>query len=122
MAESVPTPNVVRFGTFEVDLRAGELRKRGVLRKLGGQPFKVLAILLERPGELVTREELHKRLWTDDTFVDFEHGLNAVVNRLREVLGDSSDNPRFIETVPRRGYRFIAPVTDTSPSKPEQDP
>src|SRR5215813_1786322 len=93
MAESVPTPDVVRFGTFEVDLRARELRKSGVRRKLGGQPFQVLAILLERPGDHVTREELHKRLWTDDTFVDFEHGLNAIVNRLREVLGDSSDNP-----------------------------
>lgn len=81
-------------------------------RKLGGQPFQVLAILLERPGDLVTREELHKRLWRDDTFVDFEHSLNAIVNRLREVLDDSSDSPRFIETVPRRGYRFIAPVAD----------
>src|SRR5262245_2617786 len=120
MAESVPTPNVVRFGAFEVDLRARELRKSGVRRKLGGQPFQVLAILLERPGDLVTREELHKRLWTDDTFVDFEHGLNAIVNRLREVLGDSSDSPRFIETVPRRGYRFIAPVMDTGVSKREE--
>src|SRR5262245_13124307 len=122
MVESVSTPNLVRFGAFEVDLRARELRKGGLKRKLGGQPFEVLAMLLERPGDLVTREELHKRLWKDDTFVDFDHGLNAIVNRLREVLGDSSDNPRFIETVPRRGYRFIAPVTDTSPSKPEQDP
>ena len=101
---------VVRFGIFEVDLRAGELRKRGVRVRLQEQPFQVLAYLLERRGEVVTREELQARLWTADTFVDFDHGLNSAMNKLREGLGDTADNPRFIETVPRRGYRFIAPV------------
>jgi Tol biopolymer transport system component/DNA-binding winged helix-turn-helix (wHTH) protein len=108
--EAVHSSRLVRFGTFEVDLRAGELRHSGLKMKLTGQPFQVLAILLERPGEVVTREELHKRLWAADTFVDFEHGLNAAVNRLRDVLGDSAESPRFVETLPRRGYRFIAPL------------
>jgi len=110
MAEAMRKSNAVRFGVFEVDLCKGELRKSGVKLKLGGQPLQVLTILLERPGEVVTREELHKQLWAEDTFVDFEHGLNAVVNRIRDVLGDSPDSPRFIETIPRHGYRFIAPV------------
>lgn len=105
-----PTPGRVRFGTFDVDLRAGELRKGGVKIKLYGQPFNILAALLERPGELVTREELQQKLWASDTFVDFEQGLNKAVNRVREALGDDADKPRFIETLPRRGYRFIAPV------------
>jgi TolB-like protein/DNA-binding winged helix-turn-helix (wHTH) protein/cytochrome c-type biogenesis protein CcmH/NrfG len=100
---------VVRFATFEVDLRAGEVRKGGLRLKLGGQPFQVLAILLERPGELVTREELQKRLWAD-TFVDVDHNLNTAINKIREILGDSAENPRFVETLARRGYRFIAPV------------
>jgi TolB-like protein/DNA-binding winged helix-turn-helix (wHTH) protein/Tfp pilus assembly protein PilF len=100
---------VVRFATFEVDLRAGEVRKGGLRLKLGGQPFQVLAILLERPGELVTREELQKRLWVD-TFVDVDHNLNTAINKIREILGDSAENPRFVETLARRGYRFIAPV------------
>ena len=98
-----------RFGTFEVDLRAGELRKAGVRLKLTGQPFQVLTILLERPGEVVSRDELQKRLWPD-TFVDVDHNLNTAINKIREVLGDSADSPRFVETLPRRGYRFIAPV------------
>src|SRR5262245_23284661 len=111
MAHAVPTSRVVKFGVFEVDLDKGEVRKSGLKLRLRGQPFQVLSILLERPGEIVTREEFQQRLWTnDDTFVDFEHGLNAVVNRLREVLGDSPENPRFIETVPRRGYRWMLPV------------
>lgn len=110
MSETVPTCSVVRFGVFEVDLRKGELRKSGLKLRLTGQPFQVLAILLEHPGEVVTRDELRKRLWTDDTFVDFDHGLNAVVNRLREALGESPDSPHFIETIPRQGYRFIAVV------------
>jgi Tol biopolymer transport system component/DNA-binding winged helix-turn-helix (wHTH) protein len=101
---------VIRFGVFELDLHATELRKAGARLNLPTQPFQVLTLLLERPGELVTREELRRRLWPDGTFVDFEHGVNAIVNRLRETLGDSADRPRFIETVPRRGYRFIAPV------------
>ena len=105
-----PGRQVVRFGPFELDLRVGELRKAGVRLTLQEQPFKVLERLVERPGELVTREELRQRLWQADTFVDFEHGVNAAVKRLRETLGDSAETPQFIETLPRRGYRFIAPV------------
>ena len=100
----------VRFGSFDVDLRAGELRKNGVKIKLQGQPLEVLALLLEQPGQVVTREELQQKLWAGDTFVDFEHGLNKAISRVREALSDEADNPRFIETLPRRGYRFIAPV------------
>jgi Tol biopolymer transport system component/DNA-binding winged helix-turn-helix (wHTH) protein len=107
--EAVHSPRLVRFGTFEVDLPAGEVRKGGVKLKLTGQPFQVLAILLERPGEVVTREEMQKRLWPD-TFVDVDHNLNTSINKIREVLGDSAESPRFVETLPRRGYRFIAPV------------
>jgi Tol biopolymer transport system component/DNA-binding winged helix-turn-helix (wHTH) protein len=107
--QAVHSPRLVRFETFEVDFRAGELRKAGVRLKLPGQPFQVLAILLEYPGEVVTREELQKRLWPD-TFVDVDHNLNTAINKIREVLGDSAENPRFVETLPRRGYRFIAPV------------
>src|SRR6201987_92103 len=110
MQEVVPTVRVVRFGGFELDLRKGELRKRGLRLRLAGQPLQVLAVLLERPGEIVSREELRKRLWTEDTFVDFDQGLNAVVNRLREALDESLDTPRFIQTIPRHGYRFVAPV------------
>jgi DNA-binding winged helix-turn-helix (wHTH) protein/tetratricopeptide (TPR) repeat protein len=101
---------ILRFGTFEVDLRAGELHKQGVRIKLQEQPLHVLTVLLQRPGEVVTREELRSQLWQSDTFVDFDNGLNTSINKLREALGDSADNPRFIETLPRRGYRFIAPV------------
>ena len=110
MEPAVPSPRLVRFETFEVDLRAGELRKAGVRVKLPGQPFQVLAILLESPGEVVTREELEKRLWPD-TFVDVDHNLNTAINKIREVLGDSAESPRFVETLPRRGYRFIGPLT-----------
>ena len=106
------TNKLVRFGTFEADLRTGELRKGGVRIKLHGQPFAVLAMLLERPGDVVTREELQQKLWASDTLVDFEHGLNKAINKLREALGDDANNPRYIETLPRRGYRFIAPVTE----------
>jgi TolB-like protein/DNA-binding winged helix-turn-helix (wHTH) protein/Tfp pilus assembly protein PilF len=98
----------VRFGVYELDLKAGELRKQGFRLKVSEQPLQLLAMLLEKPGEVVSREELRNRLWREDTFVDFDHGLNNAVMRLREVLGDSSETPRFIETVPRRGYRFIA--------------
>jgi cholera toxin transcriptional activator len=101
----------IRFGSFEADLRAGELRKSGVKIKLQGQPLEVLGLLLERPGQVVTREELRQKLWAADTFVDFEHGLNKAISRVREALADEAGNPRFIETLPRRGYRFIAPVT-----------
>jgi DNA-binding winged helix-turn-helix (wHTH) protein len=109
MDVSPSPPRPVRFGVFELDLRSGELRKAGARLKLSDQPFQILAALLERPGQLVTRDELRQRLWPADTFVDVEHGLNAAVKRLRETLGDTADAPRFIETVPRRGYRFIAP-------------
>jgi Tol biopolymer transport system component/DNA-binding winged helix-turn-helix (wHTH) protein len=101
---------VRRFGVFELDLRAGELRRQGMRIKLQDQPFQVLAQLLEKPGEVVTREELQKRLWPADTFVDFDHSLNAAIRRLRDALGDSAENPTFVETVSRRGYRFLAPV------------
>jgi TolB-like protein/Tfp pilus assembly protein PilF len=103
---------VISFGEFEADLRSRELRRNGDKLRLPDQAFLVLAVLLERRGELVTREEIHKKLWASDTFVDFDHGLNNAVNRLREVLGDSADSPRFVETLPRRGYRFIAPVKE----------
>ena len=112
MEEAVRSPRLVRFGTFEVDLPAGEMRKSGVKLKLTGQPFQVLTILLERPGEVVTREELQKRLWPD-TFVDVDHNLNTAINKIREVLGDSAESPRFVETLPRRGYRFVAPAEGT---------
>ncbi len=101
---------VIRFGAFEADTRTGELRKQGLRIKLQEQPFQILGLLLVRPGELVTRDELRSKLWSADTFVDFEHGLNKAVNKLREALSDDSEAPRFIETLPRRGYRFIAPV------------
>jgi TolB-like protein/DNA-binding winged helix-turn-helix (wHTH) protein/Tfp pilus assembly protein PilF len=104
-------PVRVRFGVFELDLRTGELRKRGLRIRLQEQPFQVLAMLLEQPRELVTREDLRQRLWTADTFVDFDHGLNKAINKIRGALGDSAASPRFIETVARRGYRFIADVT-----------
>jgi DNA-binding winged helix-turn-helix (wHTH) protein len=101
---------LIRFGVFEAYLRSGELRKNGLKVRLPGQPFEVLAMMLERPGEVVTREELQKRLWPDGTFVDFDHSLNNAINKIREVLGDSAESPRFVETLARRGYRFIAPV------------
>jgi Tol biopolymer transport system component/DNA-binding winged helix-turn-helix (wHTH) protein len=106
MAETKPQVRLLRFGNFEIDLGSGELRKAGVKQKFGGQPFQVLSILLERPGDVVTREELQKRLWPD-TFVDVDHNLNTAINKIREVLGDSAGSPRFVETLPRRGYRFI---------------
>jgi TolB-like protein/DNA-binding winged helix-turn-helix (wHTH) protein/Tfp pilus assembly protein PilF len=116
MATPVSAARILRFGVFEVDLKACELRKHGLRLKLSEQPFQVLVLLLDKPGEIVTREELRARLWQGDTFVDFDHGLNNGVMRLREVLGDSSENPRFVETVPRRGYRFIAPVEEAVPT------
>jgi TolB-like protein/DNA-binding winged helix-turn-helix (wHTH) protein len=104
------SPQVVRFGVFAVDLQAGELYKGGVKLKLQDQPFQILSLLLKQPGKVVTREEIQQTLWPDGTFVDFEHSLNAAVKRLREALGDSAETPRFVETLPRRGYRFIYPV------------
>src|SRR5258706_1428999 len=113
-------PQVLRFGVFQVDVRAGELRKNGVKLKLQEQPFRVLCLLLEHPGEVISRDELRNRLWPADTFVDFDHGLNAAIKRLRDALGESADTPVFIETLARRGYRFIAPVNGSpSPSAAE---
>jgi DNA-binding winged helix-turn-helix (wHTH) protein len=101
---------IARFGVFELDLAAGELCKNGAKLRLQEQPFQVLALLLERAGDVVTREDLRQKLWPADTFVDFDHSLNTAVNKLRETLGDSASSPRYIETLARRGYRFIAPV------------
>jgi cholera toxin transcriptional activator len=105
-----PTLRRYRFGTFEADAATGELRRKGIRIRLNAQPFQLLVMLVERPGELVTREEIASALWPDGTFVDFEHGVNSAMNRIREALGDSASNPRFIETLARRGYRFVAPV------------
>jgi TolB-like protein/DNA-binding winged helix-turn-helix (wHTH) protein len=125
--ESPERFRILRFGTFEADLNTRELRRSGVRIKVHGQPFELLVMLLERPGEVVAREELRQRLWSNDTFVDFDAGVNTAINRLREALGDSAENPRFIETVPRRGYRFIAsveaegselPVANVIPARP----
>ena len=110
MSAPAPAPRVLRFDTFDLDLHAGELRKYGVKLRLQGQPLQVLAILLESAGNLVTREELRSRLWPADTFVDFDHSLHNAIARIRETLGDSAETPRYIETLPRRGYRFIGPV------------
>jgi DNA-binding winged helix-turn-helix (wHTH) protein len=99
-----------RFGTFEANVATGELRRNGLRVKLNAQPFQMLCLLLERPGELLTREEICRELWPDGTFVDYEHGVNSAVNRIREALGDTAGNPRFVETLARRGYRFVAPV------------
>lgn len=118
MTPETPSSAILRFATFEVDLRTGELRKQGVRVKLQEQPFHVLIALLQRPGTVVTREELRSQLWQSDTFVDFDNGLNTCINKLREALGDSADNPRFIETLPRRGYRFLAPVTKDGVENP----
>src|ERR1700693_3136011 len=121
MGPAVPFPRTIRFGVFELDLRSGELQKQGRKIRLEGQPVQVLICLLENPGELVTREELHRKLWPADTFVNFEHGLNAAVKRLRQALNDSADNPRFVETLPRRGYRFVAPVQAVAVSSDGSD-
>jgi DNA-binding winged helix-turn-helix (wHTH) protein len=106
----VETARRYRFGTFEADGATGELRRQGMRVKLNAQPFQILVLMLERPGELLTREEICRRVWPEGTFVDYEHGMNSAVNRIREAIGDSAANPRFIETLARRGYRFIAPV------------
>jgi len=122
MKNSTLQVNSLRFGAYEFDLRAGELRKHGMRIKLQEQPCQILAILLEHRGEMVTREELQSRLWPRNTFVDFDHSLNTAVMRLREALSDSSENPRFIETLPRRGYRFVAPVEEKSAPLIESHP
>ena len=110
MEEVTHTPRVLRFGVFEVDLQSGELRKHGLKIRLQEKPFQVLVTLLEHPGSVITREELRRKLWPDDTFVDFEHSINIALNKLRAALNDSARNPRFVETLARHGYRFIAPV------------
>jgi DNA-binding winged helix-turn-helix (wHTH) protein len=118
IAPPPPAARVLRFDPFEVDLHAGELRTRGVRLRLTGQPIRVLTILLESAGHLVTREEFRARLWSADTYVNFDHSLHNAIARIRDVLGDSAETPRFIETLPRRGYRFIAPVEDVQPAPP----
>src|SRR5688572_10150490 len=141
MGEGKRASDVVQFGTFRADFRTGELRRQGVQIKLQGKPLQLLAVLVQHPGELVTRDELRRTLWGDQTFVDFERSLNIAITKLRAALGDSADNPRFVETLPRRGYRFIAPLTagteqqttpassgtgemqaQSSPAKPEAPP
>ncbi|HEY6447352.1 MAG TPA: winged helix-turn-helix domain-containing protein [Acidobacteriaceae bacterium] len=111
MTTSVPGPaRQYRFGIFEADATTGELRRQGIRVKLNAQPFQVLLMLLERPGELLTREAIARELWPQGSFVDAEHGVNSAINRIREALGDSASSPRFIETLARRGYRFVAPL------------
>src|SRR5712692_2695178 len=122
----MPSPGrsscAVRFDVFEVDLRAGEVYKAGRKIKLQVLPFQALAMLLERPGEVVTRQEFEKRLWPGDTFVDFEHSLNTAIKKLRQALGDNKEKPRFVETLPKRGYRFIAIVEHAAPPSPAKPP
>jgi DNA-binding winged helix-turn-helix (wHTH) protein len=113
MSSTAPAVQLLRFDKFELDVSAGELRKQGVKVRLQGQPLQVLEILLRRAGELVTREEIRTQIWKADTFVDFDHSLHNSIARLREVLGDSAEHPRYIETLPRRGYRFIRRVEDS---------
>ena len=108
--EESPQKKLFRFGVFEADQRTGELRKQGRRMPLQGQPFDILIMLLEQSGHLVSRTQIRERLWPDGTFVDFDHSLNTAVNKIRDVLGDSAASPRFIETLARRGYRFISPV------------
>src|SRR5437879_12705933 len=107
MADFHPAIGTVRFGAFELDFKASQLRKQGIKVKLQEQPFQILQVLLQRTGEIVTREELQQNIWPSDTFVDFDHGVYNAIKRLREALGDSSETPRYVETLPRRGYRFI---------------
>jgi DNA-binding winged helix-turn-helix (wHTH) protein len=106
-----------RFGLFEADVATGELRRQGIRIKLNAQPFQLLTLLLSHPGELLTRDEIARSLWPEETFVDFDHGVHSAINRIREALGDTASNPRFVETLARRGYRFIAPVERTGPAE-----
>src|ERR1700674_3317715 len=119
--EPLGPTSVVRFGTYEVSLRSGEVRKAGLRIRVQQQPMKLLEILLERPGEVVTREELRSRVWPSESFGDFDQALNIAIGKLRSALGDSAESPRFIETLPKRGYRFIADVSvvDTHPRRQE---
>ena len=120
MSPANSSAKVVRFGVFELDRPAGELRRNGVKIRLQEQPFQVLAALLERPGEVVTRDELREKLWPADTFVDFDHSLNTAINKVREALGDSASSPRYVETLARRGYRFLGTVEPAQGSPPPQ--
>jgi DNA-binding winged helix-turn-helix (wHTH) protein len=125
MRDELPSESRLCFDAYQVDLRTGELRKHGTKIHLAGRPFQILALLLEQPGELLTRKELQSRLWPADTFVDFEHGVNAAIQTLRRALCDSHKKPRYIETLPRRGYRFIAAVESVPPdagTKPSSRP
>src|ERR1700732_1622639 len=122
MAVQQNNNRIARFGVFELDLNTGELRKGGVKLRLQGQPVQVLTLLLERAGDVVTREELREKLWASDTFVDFDHSLNTAVNKVREALGDSASSPRFVETLARRGYRFLAAVERANPNSPALEP
>src|SRR5437660_1649140 len=115
MADFHPSHGTVRFGVFALDFKASELRKQGAKVKLQEQPFQILQILLQRPGEIVTREELRQKIWLSDTFVDFDHGINNAIKRLREALGDTAETPRYVETLPRRGYRFIGKIECDAP-------
>ena len=115
----ITSKGLARFAAFELDLRAGELRKDGAKQvRLPEQPFRILTMLLERPGQVVSREEIRKTLWPNDTVVEFEHSISAAMNRLRQALGDSADHPRYIETLARRGYRFMVPVEWPEPAYP----
>jgi TolB-like protein len=120
--EANPARAPIRFGTFELDPESGELRKQGLKVKLQEQPFQILQILLEHPGKVVTREDLQQRIWPSDTFVDFDHGLYNAIKKLREALGDSADTPRYVETLSRRGYRFVAPVSGPAAEAPSAAP
>ncbi|HEY4354643.1 MAG TPA: winged helix-turn-helix domain-containing protein [Acidobacteriaceae bacterium] len=111
----IPPARRYRFGVFEADSATGELRRQGVRIKLHSQPFQILFMLLDRPGQVLTREEICRELWPDGTFVDYDHGVNSAINRLRDALGDKANNPRFVETLARRGYRFLAPVEKIGP-------
>lgn len=122
MRDELPSEGRLSFDAYHVDFRTGELRKHGRKIRLAGRPFQILALLLEQPGELLTRKELQSRLWPADTFVDFEHGVNAAIQTLRRALCDSHKNPRYIETLPRRGYRFIAAVEKIQADAAAQTP
>ena len=111
MGMPVNTPRTWRFGVFELDASSGELRRNGTVVKLREQPARILLLLLEHAGQMVTREQLRQHLWPSDTFVDFDHSLNSAVMKLREALGDSADQPLYIETIPKKGYRFVAPIS-----------
>ena len=120
--DASPRTDCLRFGSFELYLRSRELQNGATRIRLQEQPFEILLMMLERPGDVVTRDELRDRLWPQGTFVDFEHSLNAAVKRLRSALGDEADNPRFVETLPRRGYRFIGTLTQEPTPQPSAPP